>query len=610
MKRRLINYEVFERIEKDSLSAAEKELVEAAPILAQALQLEDIRLHCYSGDDVVYEAVDGSFVHANYQLREGFVEFDNVEQLVINEESENQKSRELLGKMVDALLQSDDKKADAAFDEWLSMPKTTRVFKEAKELRVVPIRKGGKIVKYGKARWQTTPKHKESSSQTAKRMRSKVKNNKKRPDSQRKLAAAKRKRVAQTIGEWAVLAENVLGYVDYREYGPALNETKSKHDERGNVVSIRIPSSKLRTEAKLLEFDWKTLNTDLVVKRGNAKKLTEDMEFVQAVSQLKRHNALSDNTALEEALENIVSRWPHVLYLTQTELAASIKEALETAGAINFDDQTCDFMAEGILRMAHGAYVDRVSKILKLAGVTVEENTKDAYESFKVVTEKFFPSLDQNMALEMQVFVDLYEALRQLHELATEEKNEVLRSETASHLDELIPILRQEIEPSLAIAEAAAEYLYDLVETNLESETWTVSNTPHITVSGDHPDMAKKAKQGYTPSSDFTGDWGDPAPVSDGKSYKGHSDEMRNRSWGNISDGDTFPSLKNPYVPAPFGDYKIKGEKTIDQDSGLLGHWGDSNTWPALQNPYVPKGVTPQDYKMKNGPDTDLIVDK
>ena len=86
------------------------------------------------------------------------------------------------------------------------------------------------------------------------------------------------------------------------------------------------------------------------------------------------------------------------------------------------------------------------------------------------------------------------------------------------------------------MAEAAAEWLYDLVETNLDVSDWNVSNNSHVTVSGDHPDMAKKAKQGYSPASDFSGDWSDTAPASDGKSYRGgHADEMRNRSWSNIS---------------------------------------------------------------------------
>lgn len=611
MKRRLIDYAVFERINNDSLSNAASELQEAAPVLAKALNVEDLRLHCYGPDAALFETRDGSFVHAAYTLKEGFIEFDNVEQLVLNEETEQAKSRELLTKMLDALLEADEKQADVNFDEWLDLPRTGRVFKEAKEMRTVPIRKDGKITGYKKARWETNPKSKEPSSKTNKRMKGKIKKQKKLPDSQKKLLASKRKKVAATIGEWAGLCDNVFNYLEFRTYGPALNESQAKHDENGNVIAIRIPNKKLRNEAKLLEFDWKTLNTDVVVKRNGAKHISEDMEFAQAIAQLKRHNNLSDDNSLEESLENIISKWPQVLYLTQGELAGRIKEALEVVGATNFDDQTCEFMAEGILRKAHSSYVDRVAKVLRLAGTNVTEAVEDKYLAFQTVVEEFYPHLDERNALEMQVFVDLYEALRHVHDLATDEENHILRSETARHLDELIPILEQKVEPCLEVAEAAAEWLYDLVETNLEGSDWNVSNNTHVTVSGDHPDMAKKAKHGYNPASDFSGDYGDTAPASDGKSYKGgHADEMRNRSWGNISGSDTYPSLSNPYVPSPFGDYKIKGEKHIDADSGHLGHWGTSDTWPGLQNPYVPKAETPQTYKMNKGKEADLVVDK
>jgi hypothetical protein len=54
----------------------------------------------------------------------------------------------------------------------------------------------------------------------------------------------------------------------------------------------------------------------------------------------------------------------------------------------------------------------------------------------------------------------------------------------------------------------------------------------------------------------------------------------------------------------------MKGEKGVDKDNGGEGTWQDSNTWPNLTNPNVPKAETPKSYKMKNGPETDLVVDK
>ena len=73
--------------------------------------------------------------------------------------------------------------------------------------------------------------------------------------------------------------------------------------------------------------------------------------------------------------------------------------------------------------------------------------------------------------------------------------------------------------------------------------------------------------------------------------------------------------MNNPYVPKPFGDYTMKGEKGVDKDTFGQHHgsWQSSDTWPNLNNPYVPKeaGSTGgQGYKMKDGPETDLVVDK
>jgi len=579
MKRKLINYDVFERIEKDSLSTAQKELLEAAPVIARALQLDCLNLRCYGPQDVLYETCDGSFIHANYKMNNGYIQLDNVEELVINEETEVKKQREIIGEMLDALLEDKEERANQLFSEYLSLPKTHRVFTEKKKERALPLPE----------EWKGKKKKKKKIA----------------------LESCKRATMQRVINEWGGLCHNVFEYLKYREYGPILNESRVKHDEKGNAVAMHVPTMDVRNEMKLLSFDWKTLNTDVVCKRCNAKTLSEDTDFAQAVAELKRHNALSDNSALEETLENIVSKWPHVIYLTQDELAESIKTALETVNASNYDDQTCEFMAEGILRMAHSTNVDRVSKILRLAGATVGESSEDAYAEFKNVVDTFYPSLDEASQLEMQVFVDLYEAMRHVHKIANEENNHAVRAESASHLNELLPILQLEVEPSLEVAESAAEWLYDLVETNLNTKDWSVSNTPHITVSGDHPAMGEKARHPYTPARDFSGDWGDPAPVSDGASYRGgEADLMRNRAYGNLGGSDVFPSLQNPYVPTPFGDYKIKGEKHVDADSGQLAHWGSGDTWPALQNPYVPQAVTPYTYKMNHGNEPDLVVDQ
>jgi hypothetical protein len=216
--------------------------------------------------------------------------------------------------------------------------------------------------------------------------------------------------------------------------------------------------------------------------------------------------------------------------------------------------------------------------------------------------------------LEMQVFVDLYEAIREVHVIAGEEGNEELQSEAASYLDELAAVIKQEAEPTLELAADAADWLDTIVESNLESQAWNISNTPHITVTGDHPEMAKKARQSYSPASDFSANFNDPAPVSQGNWSMGkggpEAQEMRNRSWGNESGSETYPSLQNPYVPKPFGTYTMKGEKGVDKASDATAQWSSGDTWPELQNPYVPKAETPQSYKMNKGKEADLVVDK
>jgi hypothetical protein len=324
----------------------------------------------------------------------------------------------------------------------------------------------------------------------------------------------------------------------------------------------------------------------------------EDANFCKAMAELKKHNNVSDTSALEETLENVVGAWPSLLYMTEAELATQIKKALTTVGAANFDDQTCAFMAEGILRTAHNAFTDRVSKLMSLAGVKPCDDCKDQYPQFKETVEKYFPTLDEASGTEMQLFVDLYNALREVYEISTQEDDVVVSNETVNHLEELKNIIEGSRQPSLEVASAAAAWLQYLVETNLESSTWNVSNTPHMTVSGDHPAMAQKARQSYSPAGD-----GDHEGVpeggreSDGKNISGPS-----AAWSTIADGDTYPDLKNPYVPKA-GEFTMPRDKGVDKEDGLAFKSGE--TWPNLQNPYVPK--EPSVDKMK---ETDLIVDK
>ena len=411
------------------------------------------------------------------------------------------------------------------------------------------------------------------------------------------------------LHEWTVLSENVLDYVDFQELGPALKDSRIQQDNKGNVTAVSIPRSHTRNEGKILSFNWKTLDHEIKYSRNGAKNLQNEAAFCKAMATLKRYNAVSDNEGLQTTLENIVKDWPHVIFLTQDELSQSISEALSSAGVQSYDDRICNFMAEGILRTAHDAFTGRVKKIVDIAQLEPTVESKDAYLVFKDVVDRFYPTIDESEKSQYQVFADLYKALHEMHRIVDREGDEALKSEVASYLHDCELVLNRQAEPTLELAENIAVWLHNLVESNVDraDDSWSVSNDVHTTISGDHPDMAKMATVPNIPGR-YKGDWGDELPVSDGKSYKsGEAEKMKN-SWANVGGDSTAPNLRNPYIPEPFGQYKMKGEKSVVDDNDDFGTWQGKDTWPQLQNPVIPDGgMSPQNYKMKND---DLIFYK
>jgi hypothetical protein len=622
MKRKLIDFDVFKKIESESLSRAELELTEAEDVLAHVFERDGVSLYCLGEDTVLYETLDGTYIHATYQVDRNSVTLENVEELVVNEDQEKVSARQTISNMVEELLEGNELKANDLFEEYLGMPVTRRVFLEGtdKPFRLVPVAgTGGKVKGYKKGRKKVAgPERKQKRSVVASRMRSKHKHSLTMPDSEKKRRKRLRDQAKRKYGLMkeqlevaSVVSENVLGYIEYRELGPVLNEAVVQRDERGNIIAVRIPTTTARNEGRILSFNWKTLNTDVKVMREEAKALNQDLDFAKAIINLKRQNAFSDSEALEEALEVIATNWPQVLYLTQEELAHILGQTLHSLGETNYDDEVCNFMAEGILRTAQSSCEECVAKVLKAANAPKLENEEDAYAAFQNIVQEFYPSLDESTAVEMQVFFDLYNTTRDIHEHAVKTGDEMLRDEAEDFLKDLFAVCEGDVGPDLELAGVVAEWLQDLVETNLETAPWNPTNATHTTVSGDHPRMAQIARHTYAPSSDFDGSGGG-LQVSDGKSYKGGlEDEMRNRSWGQSGGDGVYPSLKNPYVPKPFGDYTMKGEPGVDKNSGSgVAQWQSGETWPSLQNPNVPKAETPQTYKMNHGKEQDLVVDK
>lgn len=584
MRRKLIKQDAFDRIIAESVTTAERELVESEPILARAMGKDFLRLKSFTESTVLYDTLNGTYVHAGYEIKNGQVTFSNMAELVIDESSQTEKRKSLLSEMIDAVLVDNTAKAHEQFSNYLGMVRWNEAKSHEKK------EKGG--FPFGK------------------------KNEKKHDADKKDELFKKAKKSDKGMAEAYITSQNVLDYVDFMKVGPSLAEAVTKVDDKGNLTDIRIPARQLRNESKLQRFDWKTLNAKAADSRKKIPYFSESQEFCKAIANVKRQNSFSDNQGLEEALDHVVRNWPEVIYATQPELAQVISEALVTVNVNNFDDQACEFMAEGILRRAHGAYSEKVAQILHLASAPKMQEGADPYAHFQSIVENFYPALDEKFGLERKVFSDLYESLALVYKKAERQGDNALKSEAASYLNELATVLQGEARPELDLVEDAAGFLTTIIETNLESGKWVVSNTPHLTVNGDHPDMSKKASHGYAPSKDFSGDWGDPLPAvsQDAKGYKGkNAKEMRHNSWGQEGGSEVFPKLSNPYVPKAFGDYTMKAEKGVDKSNQDHSLWSSGDTWPNLKNPYVPKevvGTGGKGYKMNKGKEADLVVDK
>jgi hypothetical protein len=597
MKRKLIDYDSFEKIKSESLTNVQAELEAAGEMLAETLGFDDLSVNSYGAQGVLFESGEGEFVKADYRIGNGFVQFDNVEQVVLNEAAESEKAREIVSKMIDSLIESDDVAASERLVEWFDLPRSKRILNEGLQKRKKLVRKTVKgEIKYVAAKkgFQNTKRkgRKQTRAEVMARMIGKKKAMARRSSGERARLKAMREKIKlmnKNMKEWNILAENVLNFVDYNVNGPSLDCPVLRKE--GEIVSVRVPTMKIRNEAKILRFDWKTMNTDVVIKRNSGKKLAENSEFAKSVIELKRLNALSDSKAFEESVERAASNFPSVIYLTESELARVVKSVLEGARASNFDDETCGFLAEAMLRTVHENYVDTVAKIVKLAGAKINDKAADTYAEFKTVAENFYSNLDEQAELEMQAFVDVYEALRNIHETAKAEGEAQVADLVGVQLDGLLPIVMGKAEMDFDVLGEAAEWLYELVE----SENWG-DETPVVRADGQHPDLIKKGKQ--TPyESERPGSTPDAHHTSDGKDYSGEAaKELSNNGWSNIGGEGVYPSLDNPYVPKADMP-KIVGEKDVDSDSDQLAHWGDNDTWPSLQNPYCKPSITPKEAK-------------
>lgn len=630
MRRKLISFNAFNEVEKNSLTYAEAELTEAENILADALELESLSLHCYDQENAYYETADGNFIHAVYELEDGVLKFESLEEVVVDTDSFNENRRKLVSEMIDSIVSGDDLKAEDRFVSYVEMmlPKlklqkgsrekdavAKRVSNEKSNLKesanplsnldvkqrnVAPDPKKSAAAKKGHGRnpdaakkgWEKRRKHKHKIDSAHKSGAWKAADAK--VDVAQKTSPRARKKGVRydEMQSWDLVARNVLDYVDHVTKAPVLENIQIERDDLENITKLTMPTAKLRNEGKLLAIKWDTLKTDVKVMREQAMRLSLDEEFQRAVSQIKRLNNLSDAEQLDEKMSSLAGNYPSVLYLTQAEMSKIVAESLKNIGATNYDDQICEFIAEGILRVAFNSYPERVNRLSHLAGANLREDG-DSYLAFQEAIASFYPSVDEQMAIETRVFEDLHNIFLEVRKFALETDHDTVRKHASDYLMKLEGILTGKSQPNLSLAEECAAYLTMFVETNLAGSEWGVVKTPYRTNVGEHPDMVKKAQHPYAPSRDFSGDWGSSAPVSDGKSYRSGLDkEMRDHGWGSKGGKDTYPSLNNPYVPSHSGNWTMKGEKGVDKgtDDGL-GQYQSSDTWPELTNPYLPNSV-------------------
>jgi len=583
MKKKLIDFSAFKQIEESSITMAEKELAEATEMLARVLGKERLDLHCINENSVTFINQDGNLVHANYSMDSGNILLENIQELVVDETSVKNTTKTILENMVDLILDDKNEEASSSFSDYFSVPMLRAALREGVVLEE------GKKHKKGKIPPQLLPfiKKKMGKKAEAEEGENEVEKKKK----MLKPAKGRMKKVAEKMSEAKlnslnVLANNVLEFIDYTENGTAYQNIKMQKDKQGNVVSMNIPTSKIRNEGKVVAMHHKKGGKKVKECRGMAMEVTSrDANWIRAVNDLKRANALSDNTGLQNTFENVAAAWPDLMFLTRGELAAKINETLENSGATNYDSDTCDFLADGILRTAHKAFSENVCKIYEAAG---KNAVVDDYNEFVTLSEKVLPMIDAQEGKFMQVFSDLYRGLTEVYRTAERAGDTATLAETASLLSDVEEVLNRKQPASMRIALESAIYLQAISESaTMDSQEWHVAK-PHVSLTGDNPAVHKLATMDGIPGKN-TGAYSS-SPFSDGKSVQVGVEDHYTSMKGN----DLYPNMTNPYAPKP-GEFTIKGEKSIENDKEYTKFSG-ADVFPSLKNPYIPDhGMTMAD---------------
>jgi|LakMenEpi03Aug12_release.lakeMendotaPanAssembly.Ray.scaffolds.fasta_scaffold69971_2 hypothetical protein len=579
MKRKLIDYDVFKQIERKFLQTAEKELNEAADAIAKALDKDNIALFGITENEATFATDQGTLVHATYIIDDSKLLLENIEELVVDETSQINEGKNIIDRMVDSILDDNKENASDLFSNYFSLPYIRVNLQEG----VINESKRHK----GKMPPQLAAYLKKKAAKKGKKGNKGKKDDKReelvKKHSSNKMAFIAKKANAKVVKEWATVSKNVLDYVDFRTFGaPTLSETVK--DKLGNVITVAIPRSQIKNEAKILSFNWKTLNTDVMHQRDLMRLLAHNAHWGLACKDMKKCNAMSDSSKLQETIENVAAAFPSVVYLTEGELARLISDTLVRENVKNFDDDSCVFLAEGVLRTCYETYKDKVNQIFKIADMF----ESDSYEGFKHASEIMVDKLNEVSKTEKMAFEDTYKALNSLAGLAEHFGDASIKHEIAGYMGDIENALTGKKAFDIDVLEEAAAMLKAAANLPMSGD-WHVSDKVGNTVTGDIESMSRYGKIDGSPGKYAS----TRSPfVSDGKSYDKQGVEDLRKGYLTHDGSDVYPNVKNPYVPKA-GDYKIHGEKTIDSDSDVLGYNDGPGTWDKLKNPYIPSnGMT------------------
>jgi hypothetical protein len=570
MKRKLIDFDVLKNLEYNSISSSEKEISENLEVISQVLDKNNLKIHCLDKDSVTFVTTEGTYIHAGYSRDGEKLRLHNVQELVIDEQSEVNETRSIIANMVDAVIEDNKDLADDLFENYVRLPRLRKAFTEA-ALNEGSNNKGIEALK----KWREEHKKQGGKGKKARRLSKKEKFlamiGKKVKD--------KIKDKVEKLKEWNALATNVLEVIDIEAGRPSLATVEINKDVRGNINEVKIPKGK---KMVILNLPYEG-SGDVSYARSNAASVVKESRFLRAINDFRRANAISDTSELQQVVENIVSAMPQLVYFTQDELSRSIYEALTNSDAQNWDDKTCDFMAEGILRTAHEIYKDRVAKVYGIAGI----KANDSYEDYQEVAKNVFAHIDNINANQQKMYNDLYESLASVYAFVENVGDVNLAGKIGQFLDAIGNVLEGSLPANNRLAEDAALILQTLAEANLPmAGNWEVDDKAYTSLDGMNPHIYKLPKIAGNPG-DYMADYRSDAPVSDGKDY--NPKNAKDMSVAYTSGGkNVYPNLTNPYAMPTDEEFPEDLEGNTVNGNGL-GTDGGENAWPKLSNPYVPK---------------------